>query len=332
MAILITGGLGFIGLNTARAVLAAGGSCVLTRYRRDRRPGFLADAGERAAVEQVDTGDLDALLAVGERHRITAIVHLAGAGLGGDDPVGDLEVNTAQLLNVVRAGLAWRVSRICVASSIGVYAGEPALPPPPWREDLPLSMTGRFPIEAMKKTYEVMASYLAGRTGLSLVTMRIAGIWGPYGRTTSPFIAAPALLSAAARGAAPDLSGMHGTPHADDGMDLLYARDCGRAVALLATAPRLRHVTYNVGAGRPTTNGELVAAIGTARPGWHVGLPAGHDPAGPGHATWLDTTRLRADTGFEPAYDTRRAVEDHLSWLTGEPTPAGGPAVSGGGS
>jgi UDP-glucose 4-epimerase len=328
MAILITGGLGFIGLHTARAALDLGESVVLTRYRRARSPSFLTaavDAG-RAAVEQVDAGDLDALRAVGERHHVTAVVHLAGAGLGGDDPVADLEVNTTQLLTVVRAGRAWGVSRICVASSIGVYAGEPELPAGPWSEDRPLAMTGRFPIEAMKKTYEVMGSYLAGRTGLSIVSMRISGIWGPYGRTASPFIAAPALLSAAAAGTAPDFSTMHSAPHAADGMDLLYAPDCGRAVALLATAPHLRHPTYNVGAGRATTNAELLAAARAARPGWHATLPAGHDPAGPGHLSWLDTTRLHQDTGFTPAYDTTRAVADHLDWLRTEAAGTATPA------
>ena len=323
MAILITGGLGFIGLNTARAALDLGQDVVLTRYRRARYPGFLTEAVEagRAAVERVDAGDLAALRALGDRHDITAIVHLAGAGLGGDDPVGDLEVNTAQLLNVVRAGREWGVSRICLASSIGVYAGGPELPAGAWSEDQPLAMTGRFPIEAMKKTYEVMGSYLAGRTGLSIVAMRISGIWGPYGRTASAFIAAPALLTAAATGTAPDFSGLHAVPHAADGIDLLYGRDCGRAVALLATAPELHHPTYNVGAGRATTNAELVAAIQAVHPDFEADLPAGPDPAGPGHLTWLDTTRLRQDTGVEPAYDTTRAGADHRAWLA-SPEPA----------
>ncbi|MFC4010414.1 hypothetical protein ACFOY2_24525 [Nonomuraea purpurea] len=40
-------------------------------------------------------------------------------------------------------------------------------------------------------------------------------------------------------------------------------------------------------------------------------LPEGGDVP----RTWLDITRLRADTGFEPAYDTERAVADHLAWL-----------------
>ena len=31
---------------------------------------------------------------------------------------------------------------------------------------------------------------------------------------------------------------------------------------------------------------------------------------------YLDTTRLHADTAFEPEYDLERAIADHLRWLT----------------
>ena len=30
---------------------------------------------------------------------------------------------------------------------------------------------------------------------------------------------------------------------------------------------------------------------------------------------YLDITRLRQDTGYQPAYDTRCAVADYLAWL-----------------
>jgi UDP-glucose 4-epimerase len=46
-----------------------------------------------------------------------------------------------------------------------------------------------------------------------------------------------------------------------------------------------------------------------------VELPDGHDPAGTGEALFLDTARLRQDTGFRPAYDIGRAVADYVAWL-----------------
>ncbi|WP_433557296.1 hypothetical protein ACQPWY_36570 [Pseudonocardia xinjiangensis] len=35
----------------------------------------------------------------------------------------------------------------------------------------------------------------------------------------------------------------------------------------------------------------------------------------PALAALLDTTRLRADTGFQPEYDVERAVPDYVEWL-----------------
>ena len=31
--------------------------------------------------------------------------------------------------------------------------------------------------------------------------------------------------------------------------------------------------------------------------------------------SWLDNTRLRSDTGFEPQYDTATAAADYIAWL-----------------
>jgi UDP-glucose 4-epimerase len=44
-------------------------------------------------------------------------------------------------------------------------------------------------------------------------------------------------------------------------------------------------------------------------------LPEGRGPAGSGQPAWLDISRLHEDTGYQPAYDTGRAVTDYLAWL-----------------
>ena len=62
--ILITGGLGFIGSHTTRALLDLGESCVLVQRRAPLLPADLAgEAGQRVFAEQADLTDLAALLA-----------------------------------------------------------------------------------------------------------------------------------------------------------------------------------------------------------------------------------------------------------------------------
>lgn len=122
--ILVTGGLGFIGSHTVRALLDLGEGCVLVQRRAAEVPADLAD--ERVVVERADVTDLAALLDVGTRHEITGIVHLAGSmpwPPGGDEPVEATRTAIGGLLNIFEAARAWGVSRVGVASTIGVYSG-----------------------------------------------------------------------------------------------------------------------------------------------------------------------------------------------------------------
>jgi UDP-glucose 4-epimerase len=124
----------------------------------------------------------------------------------------------------------------------------------------------------------------------------------------------PRLLSAAVWGEDPDLTPPRPPAYAEDGGDLCYVKDCGRAIALLTLAERLNHGTYNVSTGRLVRNSEVVAAINAAVPGADVALPEGRDPHRPPD-NYLDTTRLLEDTGFRPEYDVERAVPDYVGWL-----------------
>lgn len=315
--ILITGGLGFIGSHTTRALLDLGESCVLVQRRAPVLPDDLAgEAGARVFAEQADLTDLAALLAVGERHKITGIVHLGGSvpwPPGAYEPVEGARLAIGSLLNVLEAAVRWEVPRVGLASTIGVYGGVTAASP--LGEDLPLPMAAGHVIPAFKKIGELLGDYLAGAAQLEVVNYRIAAIWGPGGRAASPFLALPALVHAAARGTAPDLSSLYGPAFAGDGSDLCYVKDCGRAIALLHTAARLSERTYNVASGRLTTNAEVVAAIGRAVPGWRLDLPERGPEDGPDPSLCLDISRITRDAGYRPAWDTERAVADYIGWL-----------------
>lgn len=78
---------------------------------------------------------------------------------------------------------------------------------------------------------------------------------------------------------------------------------------------RLSYRTYNVGTGRVTTYGELASAIKKIVPDAKIGLPGGRDPNGTGRDLYLDITRIRQDTGYQPAYDAERAAADYIDWL-----------------
>jgi UDP-glucose 4-epimerase len=199
-----------------------------------------------------------------------------------------------------------------VASTIGVYGGAEAAGP--LAEDVLLPMTASHVIPAFKKIGELLADHLAGATGIDIISYRISP-WGPGGNPMSPFTAAPQLVHAAARGTAPDFSALRSPPLDGDGFDMCYVKDCARAIALLQLAPRLRHRTYNIASGTVLTNRDVAAAIARVVPGACTELPEGRSPARSGQGIRLDISRLREDTGYQPGYDTDRAVADYIGWL-----------------
>jgi nucleoside-diphosphate-sugar epimerase len=90
-----------------------------------------------------------------------------------------------------------------------------------------------------------------------------------------PFFSIPPYISAVLRGEQPP------PLYADDGGDVCYATDAGRAIALLMTSETLRQDTYNVSGGRPFTNREFADALQAIPPGLRLDLLPGRQ-AGPG--------------------------------------------------
>ncbi len=309
---LITGGLGSIGSHTARALLDLGESVVVTAHRSTDPPEFLAGEPEgRVVVEPLDTADEAAFLDIGKRHEITGIVHLAAAPYNLPDPIEYLRADSVGMLNALQAAKEWGVRRFSVASTIGAYMGVDEVP---WREDALLPVVAPFHIPVFKRTAELWAELVGDSAGFDTVSLRIGTIWGPLSLPDSPFFALPRLLSAAVWGQAPDLTPPRPAAYAEDATDLCYVKDCGRAIALLMVAERLNHRIYNVSSGRLVGYGEVVDAINATVPGANITLPAGRNPERP-TAGYLDITRLREDTGFQPEYDVERTVRDYADWL-----------------
>ncbi|MEU0546414.1 NAD(P)-dependent oxidoreductase [Micromonospora sp. NPDC005979] len=301
--ILVTGGLGMIGAQTARALTDLGHSVVATAHRRTERPSFLP---HDVIVERLDVTDAAAVSALGDRYRITDIIHLAGS-IPGEDRVAYLRADTASLLTMLDAARAWRVRRFAVAGSLGSYLGRSEVP---WHEDLALpTAPAPHPIIAFKKAVEPLTTNALQGTGTEAVVLRIGSTWGPLMDPATPFNAIPPYISAVLRGERP------AAVHAHDGGDFCYAPDAGRAIAMLITADTLAHDVYNVSSGQPFTNGQLVDAVRASVPRARLDVVDGRR-TGPGRDPYLDISRLSADTGFKPAFDVTTAVADYVAWRT----------------
>jgi UDP-glucose 4-epimerase len=309
--ILLTGAFGFIGLHTARAFLDAGEELILTRNRSYREPEFLkADLGKRAVVEQLDITDADALLALGRRYKIDSICHLAGPGYSAASAAADYRINVFGLLNMLEAARQWQVKRLTLASSIATYYYGGA-PRGPFVETMPLRMTAGNPIETYKKVDELLGAHYADRTGIEVAFLRIALIYGPL-HSGGAANMAHLFTRAGVDGVMPQLPA---PVFAEDTTDLCYVADCARAIVLLQLAEKLNHRTYNLGDGKATSNAQIAAAVekvtGTEVAG---ALSPGR---GPNYTIdrYMDLSRIRADTGYQPQYTLERGIAEYAAWL-----------------
>lgn len=310
--VLILGGMGFIGLHCARRFLDGGDGVVLSQYRAHREPAFLqGHPVERVRVERLDVTDGAAVLDVLRRNRVDSIVHLAVPALRGVDPLDEFTTNVVGLRSVLEAGRQAGVRRITVASSLAVYSG---VPHGPWHEDAPLPVTSSNHTEAYKKAIEILGLHLGERTGVEVVMVRLAGIFGPLYHTMANLPSR--LCVAAARGVEPDLSGLPIDVRADAAHDWCYVEDCAAGIHAVHAAPTLRHRVYNVGGGRATTVGELATAVRRSAPAAPPAPIAPPDTADPPRTDrHMDLSRITGELGYRPELGVDGGVARYLDWL-----------------
>lgn len=309
---LLIGGMGFIGLHTARRFLDAGQDVVLTYHKNRREPDFLAaDIGSRAQVEQLDVIDGARVAEIIQRHGVEGVVYLAVPALQGVSPAEEFQTNTQGYLNVLEASRAAGVRRLTVTSSVAIYANVAECP---WHEDAHVSTVSTNPTEAYKKALEVLGLYFGQRTGLDVVMLRIAGIFGPLYHSMSNLPSR--LVHAAAHGKPPDFSGMRaGPPRASDGGDMCYVKDSALGVQLVHAAPTLQHRIYNVGNGKATRNADLVSAIRQVVPDFVADLP----PGGDADNRYMVLSRISSELGYQPEYGVERGLAEYVQWVRTHP-------------
>ncbi len=314
--ILVTGGTGFIGVNIAEALLAAGQRVVLSAYgSRVFRPSFLEPAiGDgRCVIEALDASNAHDVLEVARRHAVTGVVHLVQS-TGSNSLAEEFRANLTGLLNVLEAARQLGVPRVCMASSINVYDG---LPGEVFGEDHPVLLglddagfSGT--ITAFKKMEEVFAGYYAARSGLQIVALRFGHVWGPVNNGVG---AMARIVRAAVAGEPSPLPAPGGEiDYAGDGRDYVYVKDVAWAVQRLALAPSLEHSAYNIGSGRITTNAMMAEAIGRLVPSARISFDRRPRPDRLILSYGMDIGRISSELGYRPS-SLDEAVADYLSWL-----------------
>jgi UDP-glucuronate 4-epimerase len=330
MAILISGGTGFVGLNLAEALLARGEHVVLVAV--DAPPPaalrHFATLPGRLDAAQADVRDAAAFAALLRRHAVDRLFPFAAITPGlpreTEAPEEVLEVNLLGLIGQLRAARAAGVRRIVVPSSAAVY-GESSYTAALLDEaSTPCVPTGVYGVS--KYGVERTALRLGELWGLDVVAARIGAVFGPWERQTgmrdnmTPFWRAADL---ARRGGTAVL------PVALPSYGYVYARDAAAGLLHLLDLPAPPQRVFNVcsGADWASLLPRWCEVLAERFPGfaWRrsddadaVNVPAG-DPRPRGR---LSVARL-AEAGFTARFTPEAAFADYCGWL-GEIGSGGG--------
>lgn len=309
--ILITGGMGFIGIHTARA-LAGQDEVVLGYNRTLRGPGELRELiGAKVATVQLDVSSPYSVPRAIAEFRPTSIIHLATPALGAMPPAEESLANVHGLMNILESARNAGIERVSVASSLAVYAG---LDAGPFAEDRALPVDSPSPVSAMKKAEEILALHYADCTGIDLRLLRIGVVYGPLYHT----LANPAgrLTHLAVHGALPGGKSVAWTPRQLlGGLDLCHVDDCARAIATIHQAAGNTHRIFNVGGGTSVSADALFAAVAAAVPGAVLPDELRHTGARENANGYMDISRARNEFGIVPRYDIDAGIRQYAGWL-----------------
>src|SRR5262249_39714490 len=104
MWVLVTGGVGVIGLHVVGQLLDAGEDVVVTWNRSWRVHERWADeVGKRVIAERVDVSSPHEVVNVTLKHKVSGVVHLASPVLGTSNLSQDYSTNMGGLVNALEA-------------------------------------------------------------------------------------------------------------------------------------------------------------------------------------------------------------------------------------
>lgn len=313
MAILVTGGAGFIGSHTVEALLARGERVVAldnfnTYYDPQRKRSnvapFMGNSGFR--LVEGDVRDRDALEGLFTSERIERVVHLAamaGVRFSIKDPELYERVNVGGTQNLVELAIKHEIENFVHASSSSVYGDAPV----PYREDARTD-TPLSPYAATKKMAEVMLYTYHYLYKLPMSLLRFFTVYGPRGR---PDMAVYLFTDWIARGQPLRLYG-----DGSQGRDYTYVTDTVSGIIAALDRPAPYNI-YNLGNANPHPNAYLIELI-ERELGERARVERLEYPSMDPQQTSADITRARQDLGYNPQVPLEEGVRRFVAWYKAE--------------
>jgi CDP-glucose 4,6-dehydratase len=204
------------------------------------------------------------------------------------------------------------VERVIVASSDKAYGPHADLP---YRESHALQPV--FPYDVSKAATDLIARSYWHTFGLPVAVTRFANLYG--GAETNRSRLVPEAVCAALAGRAPVVRS-DGSPE----RDFLYVEDAVQAYlaihGALGRGEGAAGEAFNAGGGAPHRVGDVVALI-CRLAGSEVApdVRGAGVPSGEIDRQWVDPSKLRALTGWEPAVTLEEGLRRTIDWYRARP-------------
>jgi CDP-glucose 4,6-dehydratase len=312
---LVTGAGGFGGSWLAKLLLERGHE-VVSFDRELEGPSGLALLGLEGDVDE-ETGDLTEagrVAAVLAGQRPDAVFHLAAQAIVGaalDSPLPTFRANVEGTWNLMEAARSAGVGRVIVASSDKAYGPHGQLP---YTEDAALQPI--YPYDVSKAAADMIARSYWHTYELPVAVTRFANIYGGGDMNFSRLV--PETVSAVIDGRRPVIRS-DGSPE----RDFLYAEDVAGAYIAISDALERGEgagEAFNAGWGKPSSVREVVDLIcELAGSDLEPDIRGEGNPAGEIDRQFLDPSKIRAMTGWEPRIDLREGLERTLDWYRRHP-------------
>jgi nucleoside-diphosphate-sugar epimerase len=312
MAILVTGGAGYIGRWLAHELLAHD-IAVVAFDRQAADPAWKPALPATARFIAGDVTDRDGMIALARSDDFSAIVHLAGIVTMGceRDPDLGMRVNLGGTHNVLEAARVAGIPRVVFASTISVYGPNVPQPVVESAPAEPLTWYGQSKIMA-----EQLGLYYHRRWGLDFRATRLAAIVGPSRNAASgsATMYTSLIVERAALGQPYeiDVDPEAGTP-------VCYAKDAARALATVATAPSAPNRIYHISTGLATAAG-LIEIVRKRFPDAQLSFKPDPQlaPVSKISRDWqLNIEAARRDLGWTPAFTIESMADDLIATVRG---------------
>jgi UDP-glucose 4-epimerase len=315
-AIVITGGMGFIGSHLAEALLLQGSTVTVIDDLSTGRAENVAHLRNHPLYRETIADVSEAVSQELLENEADLIIHMAaavGVRRTVENPVETIDTNVATTTAVLRAARR-RNTKVLLASSSEVY-GKTSKVPFAEDDDLVLGSTDRprWSYAASKIIDELMTLGCWREFGLPVVIFRLFNVVGI--RQSDRYVL-PRFVGAA-------LAGQQLEIHGDGTQTRCFTHvdDAVRAILLLAQCDAAVGQIFNIGTDQEISMGELAHRILTT-----VGVPSASD-----RCTFVpysdvygdsfddfqrrvpDTSKLTRYTGWTPVHGIDRTIDDVIS-------------------